>query len=319
MALNFPNSPTLGQVYIDADSGFSYEWDGYVWKSYSESSSGQIKILDDISSSFNGIGQTFALTSNGSALIPPSSASLIINLGGVVQDPSDDYSVSGSNIIFSTAPLNGLSFSGISLGGAIPVNTIPDGTTTSGSLNVNGLLTSQNLNVTGITTLGSSNGIGTVIIGTGSTALLVQGNARVTGILSIGQGTVTIDGSTNKIVVGSGITIDGSTGIISATSLSVGGQTVSTLGVGIKTAGGTVGTGVTLIDLRGAGISTVTVASGIATINITGGGGGSQLSISTTAPVSPTDGQQWFDSSVGNTYIWYASQNVWVVSQTYGY
>lgn len=108
-------------------------------------------------------------------------------------------------------------------------------------------------------------------------------------------------------------------GIVTATGLSVGGQLVSTLGVGIATAGGTVGTGVTLLDLRGAGISTVTASAGIATINITGGGAGSQLSISTTAPVSPTDGQQWFDSSDGNTYVWYASQNVWVVSQTYGY
>ncbi len=110
-----------------------------------------------------------------------------------------------------------------------------------------------------------------------------------------------------------------SAGIITASSLSIGGTTVSIAGVGIRTAAGIVGTGVTLLDLRGAGISTVTVASGIGTINITGGGGGSQLSISTTAPVSPTDGQQWFDSSDGNTYIWYASQNVWVVSQTYGY
>jgi hypothetical protein len=33
-----------------------------------------------------------------------------------------------------------------------------------------------------------------------------------------------------------------------------------------------VGTGVTLLDFRGAGISTVTISSGIATINITGGG-----------------------------------------------
>ena len=42
-------------------------------------------------------------------------------------------------------------------------------------------------------------------------------------------------------------------------------------GVGIATAGGTVGTGVTLFDFRGPGISTVTVSSGIGTINITGG------------------------------------------------
>jgi len=43
------------------------------------------------------------------------------------------------------------------------------------------------------------------------------------------------------------------------------------IGVGIATAGGTVGTGVTLFDFRGPGISTVTVSSGIGTINITGG------------------------------------------------
>ena len=44
-------------------------------------------------------------------------------------------------------------------------------------------------------------------------------------------------------------------------------------GVGIATASGTVGTGVTLLDFRNSGVSTVTVSSGIATIQITGGGG----------------------------------------------
>jgi hypothetical protein len=43
------------------------------------------------------------------------------------------------------------------------------------------------------------------------------------------------------------------------------------IGVGIATAGGIVGTAVTLFDFRGPGISTVTVSSGIGTINITGG------------------------------------------------
>jgi len=55
---------------------------------------------------------------------------------------------------------------------------------------------------------------------------------------------------------------------------------VTSLGIGIATAGGTVGTGVTLLDFRGAGISTVTVSSGIGTINITGGGGSSTPDIS---------------------------------------
>jgi len=59
----------------------------------------------------------------------------------------------------------------------------------------------------GIHTL-SSVGVGTqarsahalTVLGTGSTALFVDGNARITGILSIGTGTVTIDGDTSTIV-----------------------------------------------------------------------------------------------------------------------
>ena len=59
------------------------------------------------------------------------------------------------------------------------------------------------------------------------------------------------------------------TGVITATTFSG-----VTSGVGIKTAGGTVGTGATFLDFRGSGISTVTVGSGIATVNVAGGGGG---------------------------------------------
>ena len=61
-------------------------------------------------------------------------------------------------------------------------------------------------------------------------------------------------------------------------------------GVGINTAGGNVGYGVTLFDFRGAGISTITApVAGISTINITGGGGGGG-SISTDAQTK-TNGQ----------------------------
>ena len=73
-------------------------------------------------------------------------------------------------------------------------------------------------------------------------------------------------GSTNPT---SKLSVDGNvyvSGIITSSS----GVLIS--GVGIATAGGTVGTGVTLLDFRGTGISTVTVSSGIGTINITGGG-----------------------------------------------
>lgn len=127
MALNFPSSPTIGQVYTDATSGFSYEWNGTVWRSYSPSSSSQIKVIDDISGSFNGATLTFPLTTSGFALSPSSGTSLRISLGGVIQDPSSDYSVSGTNIVFTTAPESSLSFSGISLGPAVPVDYANNG------------------------------------------------------------------------------------------------------------------------------------------------------------------------------------------------
>ena len=53
--------------------------------------------------------------------------------------------------------------------------------------------------------------------------------------------------------------------------------------LGIATAGGTVGTGVTLLYFRGAGISTVTVSNGTGTINIIGGSGSS----TSTPDISP--------------------------------
>jgi len=127
VALNFPNSPTVGQIYTDTTSGFSYEWDGTVWKSYSPASASNIKILDDISGSFNGSTQTFALTSSGVAVLPANAQSLIISLGGVVQEPGTDYTVSTTNITFTSAPEAALSFSGISLGPAVPITYANDG------------------------------------------------------------------------------------------------------------------------------------------------------------------------------------------------
>ena len=34
MAINFPDSPGIGSVFTDSTSGFSYEWNGTLWKSF---------------------------------------------------------------------------------------------------------------------------------------------------------------------------------------------------------------------------------------------------------------------------------------------
>jgi len=127
VALNFPSSPSVGDTYTDTTSGFSYEWDGTVWKSYASASASNIRVLDDISGSFNGSTQTFALTVSGVALTPASAQQLRIVLGGVVQSPGTDYTVSSSNITFTTPPDSILSFSGVSLGPAVPVTYANDG------------------------------------------------------------------------------------------------------------------------------------------------------------------------------------------------
>ena len=129
-----------------------------------------------------------------------------------------------------------------------------------------------NLDVSGITTLGSSTGVGTVTVGSGLTALLVEGDARVTGILTIGTASITLDGSTNKITVGTGVTIYGNSGIVSATafygdgsqlsnivsvnywdSTSAGINTTLNVGIGTTNPQGTlqVGTGVTIYGNSG--------------------------------------------------------------------
>jgi microcystin-dependent protein len=407
LALNFPDSPAINQVYSDETAGFYYRWDGFVWQSYSPGSSANIQNLDDFSSSFNGITTSFSLTSGGLTVTPLKTSQLVINLGGVVQDPTDDYFINGSNIVFSEAPDFGASFSGISLGPAIPISNLLDGSvvpqdlstgapwwlsdykvgigtsvptslldvegnviilgiatanTFSGQLNagvstltslrvtgfttlgvttttslsaemisiagasstianllgtvlnydnirgitqnITGLSTltqvtatgivgtsvtasnliATNLRVSGITTLGSSNGIGTVTIGTGITALLVDGNARITGILSIGQGTITINGFTN--------TISGISSVTDATGsyLSIPPGTVISVAASVAPAG--------YIKANGAEISRSTYGALFGCIGTTFGEGNA----STTFNIPDLRGEfirGWVDDKVG--------------------
>jgi len=127
VALNFPNNPGIGSIFTDETAGFSYEWNGTVWKSFTPASSSNIKILDSISGSFNGSTTTFALTTSGVSVTPINAQQLVITLGGVTQKPGTDYTVSTTNITFTSAPEAGLSFSGISLGPAVPVDYANDG------------------------------------------------------------------------------------------------------------------------------------------------------------------------------------------------
>ena len=93
------------------------------------------KTIDDVSSSFNGSTTTFALTVGSSAPVPfpKYETQLIISVGGVVQEPGTGFTLSGTNIVFGSAPASGESFFGVILAAADYLNaggTFPDGTTT---------------------------------------------------------------------------------------------------------------------------------------------------------------------------------------------
>ena len=134
MTLNFPDTPSTGDIYTDSTSGFSYEWNGTVWISTDPARAANIKELDDISGSFNGSTATFNLTVSSAGVTPVTAQQLLISVGGVMQNPSDDFTVSGTTITFTTAPSNGLTFFGVLLGQALSLNTIADGTVTISSL-----------------------------------------------------------------------------------------------------------------------------------------------------------------------------------------
>ena len=93
-----------------------------------EPNPGQNREVDDISSGFNGSEVNFTLQVNSQKVSPGSSNNIIVSLGGVVQNPSTDYTVAASTLTFTTAPANGLSFFGLVLGQQVDIQSLADGT-----------------------------------------------------------------------------------------------------------------------------------------------------------------------------------------------
>ena len=91
--------------------------------------------------------------------------------------------------------------------------------TVTGNLNVSGDIeydeaTARNWNITGIATAAEMH----VGVDTGffTEDLVVNGDARITGILTVGRTSVTVDGSNNIVNVGTGITLNATTGKVMA-------------------------------------------------------------------------------------------------------
>ena len=165
MTLNFPDSPSTGDKHTDSTSGFQYEWNGTVWISTDPARAANITELDDISGSFNGSTTAFTLAVNSAGVEPVTAQQLLISVGGVMQNPTQDYTVSGTTITFSTAPSAGLTFFGVLLGQSLSLNTIPDSSVTIAKL-------ASGTAGVGIQSAGAAIGVGITqlnFIGTGNT------------------------------------------------------------------------------------------------------------------------------------------------------
>ena len=172
------------------------------------------KTIDDVSSSFNGSLQTFALTVGGSAPVPfpKYETQLIISVGGVVQEPGTGFTLSGTNIVFGSAPASGESFFGVILAAADYLNaggTFPDGTTSVPSI------TFSDDTDTGIFRSGSglvsiaANGVKVATFPTtaGSSGQVLSTNGS--GVLSFvdQSGGGAVGGGSDKVIIENGTTI----------------------------------------------------------------------------------------------------------------
>ena len=235
------------------------------------------KIIDDISSGFNGSETSFALQVSGSAPVPfPKFAQqLLISINGVVQelDPtgSAGFKILGTNIVFSSAPTGGHAFFGVIYAGADYVNaggTFPDGSSEVPSV------TFTNDTDTGIFRSGSglvsvvSNGtkVATFPSNQGSTGqALVTDGAGVLSFGSVSTATAVTVADESSDTTCFPLFVTAATGDLAPKS---GSNLAFNSSSGLLTATAFSGSGASLTSLNGSNISSGTIAAArIATLN----------------------------------------------------
>ena len=75
-----------------------------------QQSSGAFTKLDDISSQFDNSTTTFSLTIGGEAYYPDNPYTLMVSLGGVIQEPIASFTIVENQINFASAPIAGADF-----------------------------------------------------------------------------------------------------------------------------------------------------------------------------------------------------------------
>ena len=224
-----------------------------------EPNPGQNREVDDISSSFNGSTTAFTLQVNSQNVSPGSANSIIVSVGGVVQNPGTDYTIAASTITFTTAPANGLSFFGLVLGQGVDALTPADGSVTTTKI------ADQAVDLTKLPH-------GTV----SNDGKFLRANNGADPTFETVTGTTINNNANNRVITGSGTanTLEGETGLtFDGTHLSItdGDLVIATSGHGIDFSATADGTGVSneseLLDDYECGEWTGAIGSGTANIN----------------------------------------------------
>jgi len=175
--------------------------------------------LDDISSSFNSSTTTFNLTVGGSAFTPGSALSILVSVGGVIQEPESAYQVNNSEITFANPPTAQDSFFCIALGVSLGIGVPGNGT-------VNGTQIAKPFNYDGFFYLNdSSNRVG-INSSSPTVALDVIGDIKLNGNLVNSSGSGGLQGNVyaasgistfNDLLVNGNLTVEGDTTTLNTT------------------------------------------------------------------------------------------------------
>jgi hypothetical protein len=150
--------------------------------------------IDQISGGFNGTASGFTLAAGGQGVLPGTARNLMLSLGGVIQEPETDFTVSGSGLTFTTPPVSGTTFFAVVFGDMQAVGTPSDNTVTPATISPTGTFVFPNVTVSGTTVIAS----GTAAV----PSLSVTGDSN-TGLFSPGSDQLSITaGGTERVKLG---------------------------------------------------------------------------------------------------------------------
>jgi len=104
---------------------------------------GRFAKLDQINSGFDGSVVTFNLTVDSVAVYPTNPQNLLVSIGGVIQQPGTDYTVSAATLTLTSAPAASTDFFGVLLGDVLDIGTPSDGSVTVSKMAANSVDSDQ--------------------------------------------------------------------------------------------------------------------------------------------------------------------------------